>query len=62
MRWMPENPGMNKNQPASLLGTRVLAQAAKRAPTLVFPLDDKKGKGGKGGIRKDPLSQIHLEL
>lgn len=41
MRWMPENPGTHENQPARLPGTGVLARAAKRGPTLAFPLDDK---------------------
>lgn len=56
---MPENPGTHENQPARLPGTGVLAQAAKRGPTLTFPLDDKVSKEereGKCGIRKEPLS------
>lgn len=58
MTWMPENPGMNRNQPACLPGTRVLAQAAKRGPTLALPLGDKVStrKRGKCGKRKEPLS------
>lgn len=42
------------SQPASLPGTRLLAQAAKRDPTPAFPLDDKvselRGKVVKGII------------
>lgn len=40
---MPENPGTNKNQSASVPGTRVLAQAAKRGPSG-FPTHDKVSK------------------
>lgn len=45
---MPENPGTHENQPARLPGTGVLARAAKRGPTLAFPLGDKVSEKKRG--------------
>lgn len=50
MTWMPENPGMSKNPPACLPGTRVLALAAKRGPTLALPLGDKVSERKMGEV------------
>lgn len=53
---MPENPGMDKNQPASQPARHKGAgAAAQRGPALVFPLDDKLSERGERWYKKGTI-------